>query len=334
MLKITDKKNALTNYTFIDLFAGLGGFRLALESFGANCIFSCEIEKSVREVYTKNFNSIPCGNIEEIKEDQIPKHDILCAGFPCQSFSISGKQNGFLDTRGTLFFEIIRIVKFHKPKLIFLENVKNFETHDKGETLRIVYQKLSSNGYQVYHNVLNASDYGIPQKRERIYILAFRNDLNINHFYFPPKLNQTTTLKNFLLSREETKKYHINRSDIILSKNLDVFPDMLGRYPNKAIRVGILNKGGQGERIYHTLGHAITLSSSGGGVGAKTGLYYDDNIIRKLAPRECARIMGFPDSYLLSSSDSQSYKHLGNSVVVDVLQHIILQIINTLESEV
>ena len=179
------KEKSFSGYRFIDLFAGLGGFRIALESLGAKCVYSNEWNEPVREVYEENFGEIPDGDITQVDEFTIPEHDILCAGFPCQAFSISGKQRGFEDSRGTLFFDIARIVKAKRPKIIFMENVKNFATHDEGRTLSFVKSTIEELGYQFHYKVLNAVDYGIPQNRERIYMICFRNDLNVNEFNFP-----------------------------------------------------------------------------------------------------------------------------------------------------
>ena len=171
MINISEK--SLTGMTFIDLFAGLGGFRIALESLGAKCVYSNEWDEPVRKVYAENFGDIPDGDITKVNENNIPEHDILCAGFPCQAFSISGKQRGFEDSRGTLFFDIARIVKAKRPKVVFLENVKNFATHDDGKTLAVVKATMEELGYHFYQKVLSAVDYGVPQKRERIYTMSF-----------------------------------------------------------------------------------------------------------------------------------------------------------------
>lgn len=318
---------ALSNFTFIDLFAGIGGFRLALESFGAKCVYSSEWDKFASEVYKTNFKESPDGDITKIKESNIPKHDILCAGFPCQAFSISGKMKGFDDTRGTLFFDIARIVAYHKPKILLLENVKNFQKHDNGRTLKVVLNTLSNLGYSVYFKILNASDFAIPQLRERLFIVCFLNELKVNDFEFPKPVNRSIKVEDILLNDNEIDDYIINRTDIQLFE--DKFPqeDIFGQYPKKTIRIGIVNKGGQGERIYSIKGQALTLTAHGGGIGAKTGLYLVNNKIRKLAPRECARLMGFPDNFQFAESSSQAYKQFGNSVVVDVVQHIIIKII-------
>ena len=306
--------------TFIDLFAGLGGFRLALESLGAKCVYSNEWDKPVQKVYAENFGEIPEGDITLVDEKTIPNHDILCAGFPCQAFSISGKQRGFEDSRGTLFFDVARIVREKEPKIVFLENVKNFAAHDNGRTLQVVKATMEELGYTFYYKVLNAVDYGIPQKRERIYMVCFRNDLGITEFSFPKGFKLTKHVEDFLLEDETlVEGLYVNRSDTYFNSKED------NTYSDKPIRLGIINKGGQGERIYSTKGIAITLSAYGGGVFAKTGGYLVNGKTRKLHPRECARLMGFPDSYIISKSMKQAYKQFGNSVVVDVLQYIAIE---------
>lgn len=325
MLNIQNK--TLSSYTFTDLFAGIGGFHLAVSSFGANCVFSSEWDKYAAETYQQNFNLKPFGDITKIDENAIPKHDILCGGFPCQAFSIAGKQKGFNDIRGTLFFDIARIINHHNPKVIFLENVKNLAKHDEGKTLDTINKKLETLGYNVYTKVLNASNYGLPQNRERIYIVAFRKDINATNFNFPIATNEPTCLEKILENNPANAKV-VERSDIDIYKNYNIANSLYGELNllNKPIQIGKVNKGGQGERIYHPLGHAITLSAYGGGVGSKTGLYLVDGKIRKLSPRECARVQGFPENFILNSSDIQSYKQFGNSVSVNVLQYILFEI--------
>lgn len=316
----------LKNKTFIDLFAGIGGFHQALDKFGGRCVFASEWDAHASETYYNNYGIKPYGDITLINEKEIPQHDILCAGFPCQAFSISGKQNGFEDTRGTLFFDIARIVNYHQPKLLILENVKNFVRHDDQKTLKTVLKTLERLGYDVKYQVLNASHFGLPQNRERVYLVCFRKDLNID-FKFPEPKNTPVALQDFLQRSPDDVKY-IDRPDIKIRKDYlpekDLFSEII--LPNRPIQIGIVNKGGQGERIYHPLGHAITLSAYGGGVGSKTGLYKIGNSIRKLTPRECARIQGFPDSFKITSSQTQAYKQFGNSVAVNVLTEIFKQI--------
>lgn len=324
---IATDKNSLQKYTFIDLFAGIGGFHLALESMGANCVFASEWDKYAAETYEKNFHLKPFGDITQIDEKEIPNHDILCGGFPCQAFSISGKQKGFDDTRGTLFFDIARIVNFHKPKVLFLENVKNLAKHDEGKTLKTIIKTLEELEYSVFTKVFNSSNFGLPQNRERVYIVAFHNTLDSRSFQFPIPPNNPICLE-YILENEPKNAKIIERDDIEIYKNYSISNLLFSEIEllNKPIQIGKVNKGGQGERIYHILGHAITLSAYGGGVGSKTGLYLVDGKIRKLSPRECARVQGFPDNFILNSSDIQSYKQFGNSVSVNVLQHILIEI--------
>ena len=327
MINIKDK--LLENYTFIDLFAGLGGFRIALESLGAKCVYSNEWDEHVKIVYTENFGDIPEGDITKVDERTIPNHDILCAGFPCQAFSISGKQKGFEDSRGTLFFDVARIVKEKKPKVVFMENVKNFATHDNGNTMDVVKKTMENLGYTFNQKILNAVDYGIPQKRERVYMVCFRNDLNISNFKYPSPFELEKHVEDFLiLDEKHVENLYINREDTYFNEKNDNI------YSKKTIRLGIVNKGGQGERIYSVKGIAITLSANGGGIFAKTGGYLINGKIRKLHPRECARIMGYPDSYKISEKPNQAYKQFGNSVVIDVLQYISIEIGKALERSI
>lgn len=303
---------------FVDLFAGIGGFRLALEQEGHECVFSSEIDKYACQTYKANFGETTAGDIRTIKEEDIPSHDILCAGFPCQSFSISGKQKGFDDIRGTLFYEIIRLANYCKPRFILLENVKNLVRHDGGQTLKTIVRSLMVAGYEVPAvEILNAGDFGCPTKRERIFILAERS----NYWWGLPKiLNKPIILQDFL-DRDVHPKYNI----YIKPKEFEYGYEWIARStkPQKPVRLGYYNKGGQGERIYSTSGHAITFSAYGGGVAAKTGAYLTNQGIRKLTPRECFRVMGFPETFKIPVSDAQAYKQIGNSVAVPVIKEIV-----------
>lgn len=319
------KEKSLEGYTFIDLFAGLGGFRLALESLGASCVYSSEWDKDAARVYSENFGCVPAGDITKENENMIPDHDILCAGFPCQAFSISGKRRGFEDARGTLFFDVARIVRAKRPKVVFMENVRNFASHDGGRTLRVVKDTMEDLGYEFHWKVLNASDYGVPQKRERIYMVCFRKDLGIRGFQFPGPFPLMRHVEDILLRDEQVKGLYISRPDTRYNDTED------NRYGSSPIRLGIVNKGGQGERIYSIKGTAITLSAYGGGIFSKTGGYLINGKVRKLHPVECARLMGFPDSYGLNAGTSCLYRLLGNSVVVDVLQYITVEIAKNLK---
>lgn len=319
---INIKEKYLKGYTYIDLFCGIGGFHLALRSFGATCVFASDIDRKARSVYQKNFGFEPAGDITKIKCKEIPSHDILCAGFPCQPFSISGNQEGFNDPHGKLFFEIIRIARFHKPKILLLENVKNLKTHNNSKTITEIRSQLNGIGYDVYDKVLSASDFGVPQARERLYIVAIRKDLKIKKFDFPSAIDKKTCLNDILYDESDEfdvlvkRKYSINRRPL-RRKGL--------------VQVARIGQGRQGERIYSPLGCSTTLSSQSGGLGGKTGMYLIDGVVRKLYPRECARLMGFPDDFIYAQEISSVYKQFGNSVVVDVLQLIIIQILNQIK---
>lgn len=316
MIAIRDKK--LKNMKFIDLFCGIGGFHLALESFGAECVFASDIDKQAINIYEKNFRIKVSGDITKIKPQDIPEHDIICAGFPCQPFSISGKKQGFNDPNGLLYKQIIRIAKYHHPKLIIMENVKNLESHNKGETLKKILQDFDKAGYVIKNKVLNASDFGIPQARKRLYIVAFRNDIESSQFKFPDGDSRNVKLKDILVQDD-------SRYDVFINKDYTLTNHKINKN-NKLIRIGEIGKGRQGERIYSINGHASTLSNQGGGVGGKTGMYIVNNKLRKLYPRECSRLMGFPDSFILPETLNTNYCLFGNSIVVDVIQAILLNI--------
>lgn len=311
-----------SDFTFIDLFAGIGGFRKSLEYYGAKCVFSSEIDEHACKTYKANYGETPYGDITKISNEQIPAHDILCAGFPCQAFSISGKQLGFEDARGTLFFEIARIVNHHKPKILLLENVKNLVRHNNSMTFKHICNVLNDLGYTIYYKILNAGDFGVPQNRERVYIVCFRKDLDVNCFKFPEGTKKHTYLKDILLPDDETNQYVIQRDDIV------IWDKEITECQPKPIRIGTINKGGQGERVYSPYGHAITLSAYGGGAGAKTGAYLINGRVRKLAPRECCLVQGFPADFKIPVSDSQAYKQFGNSVAIPVLNAILDCIVN------
>lgn len=334
MINILEQEKTLKEYKFIDLFAGIGGFHYALKSFGAECVFASEIDKKTSEIYSENHGLKPSGDITQINEKDIPIHDILCAGFPCQAFSISGKQKGFEDTRGTLFFDIARIVKEHQPKIVFLENVKNFVKHDKGKTLKTIQKTLEDLDYIFFYKVLNTSDFGLPQNRERVYIICFhKNFIRQPKFSFPSE-NIFSKLSDILEKNPKNAKI-IQREDIEFYKTHQSIFDVLGNeiVVNKPIQIGKVSKGRQGERIYDINGHSVTLSAYGGGVGAKTGLYKINNSIRKLSPRECARLQGFPENFKLDKSITQAHKQFGNSVSINVLQYILREVIKTINNE-
>ncbi len=307
-------------FTFIDLFAGIGGFRVGLERLGGRCVFGSEIDKHAIATYERNFGDKPAGDITKIEAEDVPSHDLLCGGFPCQPFSISGKRLGFEDARGTLFFEVMRLVNHHKPKAVFLENVANYKTHQGGKTLEITLGMLRDAGYLVRCEILNASNYGVPQARKRLYIVGIREDLEVGGFEFPEAHDGRTYLKDILLPASHVVESRIVRDDMRITKK-DI-SDEFKRRPNKPIKIGVINKGGQGERIYSIDGHAITLSAYGGGAAAKTGAYLVGDVVRKLDPRECARLMGFPEEYKIDPRRNQAYKQFGNAVVANVIEAI------------
>ena len=316
-------KKGKRNFTFIDLFAGIGGFRIALEKTGGKCVFSSEWDTHSQNTYMINHNEIPNGDITQINEKNVPKHNVLCAGFPCQAFSVSGKRKGFSDTRGTLFFDVARIVKDKKPEVIFLENVKNFAKHDKGNTLKIIIKTLEDMEYKVFHSILRSSDYGVPQARERIYIIAFHKKTKVKDFIFPEKSNKTKVVEDILEGLTPYQAKIIERDDITIDKNKS------SEDRRRPLQIGKTNKGGQGERIYSVKYSGITLSAYGGGVASKTGAYLVGKKIRKLSPRECARLQGFPEDFDIPVKANLAYKQFGDSVSVPVIEKIFRQILKT-----
>lgn len=314
----------------IDLFAGIGGFRIAAERNNLECVFTSEWDKFAQKTYSANFDGYIDGDITKIEEKNIPAHDIMCGGFPCQPFSISGKQRGFTDTRGTLVYDMLRIAKHHKPKVLFLENVKNLVGHDNGETFKTILAAIDEIGYDAFYEVLNASDYRVPQARKRTYIVCFRKDLKVSSFTFPKPSNSVVSLEDYLLPVGDSRLddlFITNRKDLVLTPK----PNSVAE--NKPIQVGHFASGRQGERVYDIKGHAITLSAQGGGIAGKTGAYLVNGKIRQLHPIECARAQGFPSNFKIPVSNAQAWKQFGNSVAVPVLNLIFKRILKTLEVE-
>lgn len=306
-------------YKFVDLFCGIGGFRVALEKQGLECVFSCDIDENVQRAYEKNFGERPAGDITEINEKEIPSHDVLCAGFPCQSFSISGKQKGIRDNRGRLFYEIVRVARYHQPYVMLLENVKNILSVDNGTVIKTIRSKLDEIGYHMHLSILNSSYFGVPQSRERVYFVCLRKDaISSEDFvlkYKEPKPNNKPVYLENILEKDIEKHLFINRKDIFIDKDKEVKNQL------KPIRIGTVNKGGQGERIYSPKGHAITLSAYGGGVGARTGLYLVDGKVRKLSITEGKKVMGFSKTHYVSDG-IQGYQQLGNAVIPSMISHV------------
>ena len=307
--------------TFIDLFCGIGGFRLALESLGAKCVFSCDKDRQARKTYEANFGEEPEGDITTIAADSIPDFNILCGGFPCQPFSIAGKQIGFKDTRGTLFFEIARIIKAKQPEVVFLENVPNLARHDNGNTLRVILDTLDGLGYNVHYQVLNAAYYGVPQIRKRIYFVCFRKDLQVD-FSFPEPTFEDVAVEDYLEENVD-EKYYLDINSITFYKP-DTDVRQLDTY-----RMGYIGSISQGRRVYGVKGCAPTFVVSARGPAGSTEAYYINGRVRRLTPYESKRIMGFPDDFIFPVKEERIYQQLGNSVAVPVVRMIAEKIMET-----
>ena len=307
--------------TFIDLFCGIGGFRLALESLGAKCVFSCDTDRQARKTYQANFGEEPEGDITTIAADSIPDFNILCGGFPCQPFSIAGKQRGFKDARGTLFFEIVRIVKAKQPEVVFLENVANLARHDNGNTLRVILDTLNDLGYDVHYQILNAAWYGVPQIRKRIYFVCFRKDLQVD-FVFPEPTFQDVSVEDYL-ERDVDEKYYLDINSITFYK-----PDTTVRQLD-TYRMGYIKSISQGRRVYGVKGCTPTFVVSARGPAGSTEAYYINGRVRRLTPYEVKRIMGFPDDFIFPVKKGRIYQQLGNSVAVPVVRMIAEKIVET-----
>ena len=307
--------------TFIDLFCGIGGFRLALESLGAKCVFSCDTDRQARKTYQANFGEEPEGDITTIAADSIPDFNILCGGFPCQPFSIAGKQRGFKDTRGTLFFEIARIAKVKQPEVVFLENVANLARHDNGNTLRVILDTLDGLGYNVHYQVLNVAYYGVPQIRKRIYFVCFRKDLQVD-FVFPEPTFQDVSVEDYL-ERDVDEKYYLDINSITFYK-----PDTTVRQLD-TYRMGYIKSISQGRRVYSVKGCTPTFVVSARGPAGSTEAYYINGRVRRLTPYESKRIMGFPEDFVFPVREERIYQQLGNSVAVPVVRMIAEKIVET-----
>ena len=307
--------------TFIDLFCGIGGFRLALEAVGAKCVFSCDKDRQARKTYQANFGEEPEGDITTIAADSIPDFNILCGGFPCQPFSIAGKQIGFKDTRGTLFFEIARIIKAKQPEVVFLENVPNLARHDNGNTLRVILDTLDGLGYNVHYQVLNAAYYGVPQIRKRIYFVCFRKDLQVD-FSFPKPTFEDVAVEDYLEENVD-EKYYLDINSITFYKP-DTDVRQLDTY-----RMGYIGSISQGRRVYGVKGCAPTFVVSARGPAGSTEAYYINGRVRRLTPYESKRIMGFPDDFVFPVREERIYQQLGNSVAVPVVRMIAEKIVET-----
>lgn len=329
-------------YKSIDLFAGIGGIRLGFDNaFGKDIetVFVSEWDEFAQKTYRANFSDKfeIAGDITQIKENDIPSFDICLAGFPCQAFSMAGKHGGFDDDyhgrcRGTLFLDVVRICDHHKPKVIFCENVKGLTIHDKGRTFKVIKEAFEQIGYTVFAEILNSKDFGVPQNRERIYLVCFRNDIAPKEFVFPKGSEKIVCIRDIMEDAPISPKYYLS----------DVYMETLRQHRARHEAKGH----GFGYEIRDLDGIAGTIVC--GGMGRERNLIVDHREhsmipvthikgeinkedIRKMTPREWARLQGFPDSYKLELSDTHLYKQFGNSVTVNVIQAIAEQIKNVLE---
>ena len=312
-------------FKFIDLFAGIGGFRLALQSLGGKCVFTSEWDKEAKRTYKANFGETPFGDITKEKtKSYIPDNfDVLCAGFPCQAFSIAGKRGGFEDTRGTLFFDVAEIIKNKQPKAFFLENVKGLRNHDGGKTLSTILNVLREDlGYFVPDpQIINAKDFGVPQNRERIFIVGFHRSTKVNEFEYPKPINKKITFEDIKEKNVPETKYYLS------TQYLQTLKDHKERHANKG--------NGFGYNIIPDDG--ISNAVVCGGMGRERNLVIDNRItdfnpttkikgtvnregIRKMTPREWARLQGFPDNFNIPVADASAYKQFGNSVAVPAIK--------------
>lgn len=317
-------------FTFIDLFAGIGGFRIAMQELGGKCVYSSEFDAQAQRTYFANYGEMPFGDItKEVTKSYIPDNfDILCGGFPCQAFSLAGKRLGFEDeTRGTLFFEIEEILRRKQPKAFFLENVKGLMIHDKGRTIRTILDHLDQVGYDVVPpQIVNAMDFGVPQHRERLYIIGFRKDLqiDINQFRYPEPTTpegHRVPFKVVMEEQEVSVKYYLS----------DVYLETLRRHRARHEAAGH----GFGYEVIDINGVANAIVV--GGMGRERNLITDNRLtdfrpvtnihgevnregIRKMTPREWARLQGFPDKFKIVVADASAYKQFGNSVAIPAIR--------------
>lgn len=312
-------------FKFIDLFAGIGGFRMAFQNLGGKCVFTSEWDKEAKRTYKANFGETPFGDItKQTTKSYIPDNfDVLCAGFPCQAFSIAGKRGGFEDTRGTLFFDVAEIIKDKQPRAIFLENVKGLRSHDKGKTLSTILNVLREDlGYFVPDpQVLNAKDFGVPQNRERIFIVGFHPDTEVKEFNYPKPTGKKATFADVKEENVVPTKYYLSNRYLNTLEKHKARHQLKGNgfgyaiIPDDAISNAIV-VGGMGRERNLVLDHRITdftpTTHIVGEVNRKG--------IRKMTPREWARLQGFPDEFIIPVADANAYKQFGNSVAVPAIQ--------------
>ncbi len=301
-------------FKFIDLFAGIGGIRIPFEELGGKCVFSSEWDKFSQITYKANFNEKPHGDITKIKSEDIPKHDLLVGGFPCQAFSQAGLKRGFKDTRGTMFFEIARILDYHKPKGILLENVKGLRGHDKGKTFKTIISILNELGYQTIEtSVLNAKDFGLPQNRERIFIVAY---LNYLHFQFPkPPMSKTKV--GDILDKNVPDKYTISSK---MWKGAKIRKEN-NRKKGYGFGFSLFDKNSK---------YTSTISARYYKDGAEIWIDQGKKNPRKITPNEARKLQGFPRGFKIPVSDAQAYRQFGNAVPVPLIRAIAKEMVKHL----
>lgn len=329
---------ATPKFTFIDLFAGVGGFRMALQNLGGKCVFSSETDAQAQKTYLLNYGEVPFGDItqEKVKAFIPDNFDLLCAGFPCQAFSMAGKRRGFEETRGTLFFDVAEIIRRKRPKAFFLENVKGLLNHDKGKTIKTILKVLREDleYYVPEPQIVNAMDFGVPQHRERVYIVGFRKDQRVTDFSYPSPTDQTKTFADVKEENTVSVKYYLSTQYI---KTLVAHKE---RHAAKGNGFGyeIISDGG--------IANAIVV----GGMGRERNLVIDPRLedftpitnikgevnrqgLRRMTPREWARLQGFPDEFIIEVPDASAYKQFGNSVAVPAIQATAQEIIKRIDLE-
>lgn len=315
------------DFTFIDLFAGIGGFRIPMQELKGKCVFTSEFNYQAQRTYEVNFGEVPFGDITKLDLDIVPKHDVLTAGFPCQPFSISGKMKGFEDTRGTLIYNVFQIINKRQPKVVFLENVKHLIHHDKGNTLKIILKDLEELGYKASWKLLNASDFGVPQNRERIIIIGHKE----KRFDFTKLETKPKTILKDILDKDVEFEYLSEPYTILEDYKVQVSGLIFIGYRNKSIRKAGVRPGTehlsrvhkQPNRIYSSAGlhPAIPSQESSGRFWI-----YDEGLVRKLTVNECYKIMGFPETFIKNNSLGDSYRQIGNSVCIPMIKEIAKQI--------
>lgn len=314
-------------FTFIDLFAGIGGFRIACQNIGGRCVFSSEWDIKAQQTYAYNFGDVPYGDItlEETKT-QIPDNfDLLCAGFPCQAFSIAGNRLGFNDTRGTLFFDVAEIIRRKRPRAVFLENVKNLQSHDNGQTFRVIKATLEELGYAVYHKVMSPDKYAnIPQNRERIFIVCFDKEQVPNHsdFEYPEAMPLTKSIRECIDETVIEDKYF--------------YTDKMSHFAELKSAIRSFDTIYQWRRVYvreNKSNLCPTLTANMGEGGHNVPLILTKKGIRKLTPKECLNFQGYPSQYEFPQgmANSYCYKQAGNSVAVPLIQRVCQQILQILQ---